>query len=69
MKPTTALALLLTLLCTACATVPSVPVIPQCPRLPPLEPIPPLQIQLAPGETYTDLMRNFLQGSLPTPKP
>ena len=49
---------------TACATAPSAPPVAQtCPVPPPLH----LDLPPAPAPTYTETMRSFLSGSLPTP--
>lgn len=61
MRKSTVWALSLTSLCVGCATVPSVPLQVTCPRLPELEEVP------VPAQTFTDLMRSFLSGSLLPP--
>ena len=49
----------LLLLLTACATAPSAPQV-ICPKLPALE-------EMEPEPSFTERMRNFLQGKLPAP--
>ena len=56
--------LLVTAWLTACATAPSAqPVVQTCPKVPPLD----LSLPPAPEPSYTEMMRRFLSGSLPTP--
>ena len=56
--------LIVTAWLTACATAPSAPpVVQTCPIPPALE----LDLPPAPVPSYTEMMRSFLSGSLPTP--
>lgn len=56
--------LIVTAWLTSCATAPSAPPVAQtCPVPPPLE----LDLPPAPAQGYTETMRKFLSGSLPTP--
>lgn len=55
--------LIVTACLTACASAPPVPIAQTCPVPPPLA----LDLPPAPEPSYTETMRRFLSGSLPTP--